>query len=75
MPPIGFVPVNASNPYLDFATLNKLDYGDVLNYVGILNGEDQTHWHKQALINLSHTQMEGIEDLKIRLEEYYFKKK
>jgi len=43
------VPVTASNPYQDFAKLNNLDYGDVLNYVGILDGEKATsYWYKKA---------------------------
>ncbi len=41
--------VTSSNPYLDFAKMHDLDYGDVLNYVGILDNEERTFWHYKSL--------------------------
>ena len=46
------IPVTASNPYQEFAKANNLDYGDVLNYVGILDNEKTTIWHEKAFKNL-----------------------
>lgn len=66
-------PVTASNPYLDFARANNLDYGDVLNYVGIIDGvKDWTYWHEQAT-KLDHSVKIGIATLKENLKKFYFK--
>lgn len=72
-----FIPdVTASNPYLDFAKANNLDYGDVLNYVGILDGDHKisSYWYSKAY-NLSYPIKFAIETLRIKLKEHYFKKK
>lgn len=47
-------PLTASNPYQDFANLNNLDYGDVLNYVDMLDGnKTDSYWHGLARTRLS----------------------
>lgn len=68
-------PVTASNPYLDFAQANNLNYGDVLNYVGILDGEEKhkSYWHITALLNLSPLAKSKILELKDNLKKHYFK--
>lgn len=66
------VSTDASNPYFDFARLNNLNYGDVLNYVGILDGEKRTVWHDKAM-RLGMCYRISIENLRLRLKDYYFK--
>lgn len=68
-------PVTASNPYLDFAQGNNLNYGDVLNYVGIMDGVklgDWSYWYDQAAQLPDHVKDE-INRLKDNLKKYYFK--
>lgn len=68
-------PVTASNPYLDFAQANNLDYGDVLNYVGIMDGvklSDWSYWYDQAAQLPHHVKVE-ISRLKDNLKKHYFK--
>jgi predicted component of type VI protein secretion system len=57
-------PVTASNPYLDFARANNLNYGDVLNYVGILDNQfdEKSYWHWKAL--------ELAEDIRFIIQEF-----
>lgn len=64
-------PVTASNPYLDFAHFNNLNYGDVLNYVGILDNEDKTYWHELAISNLNMYVKNAIELFTINLRRHY----
>lgn len=68
-------PVTASNPYFDFAKLNGLDYGDVLNYVGIMDGikeQDWSYWYDKATKLPHHVKME-LSSLKVDLRKHYFK--
>lgn len=70
-------PITASNPYLDFARDNNLNYGDVLNYVGILDGvkeQDWSYWYDKAT-NLPNYVRMSICDLKRDLQKHYFKDK
>jgi len=64
-------PVTASNPYQDLAKLNGLDYGDVLNYVGILDGEERTYWHTKALRNLTRIAQYEILNFRYALKRHY----
>lgn len=68
-----FIPsVTASNPYQDFAHNNGLDYGDVLNYVGILDNEKLTVWHEKAFKNLPIEYRREIKILKDNLRKHYY---
>lgn len=68
-----FIPsVTASNPYMDFAHNNGLDYGEVLNYVGILDGEQpRTVWHEIAFKNLAIEYRREIKILRDNLRKHY----
>lgn len=63
--------VTASNPYFDFARSNNLNYGDVLNYVGILDGEPiSSYWYEKAT-ELSYPVKYAIADFRVRLKKHY----
>jgi hypothetical protein len=68
---IHHVNVDASNPYQDFAKLNNLNYGDVLNYVGILDGEEKTYWHNMARMRLTYPFKFAIGMLREQLRKHY----
>ena len=64
-------PITASNPYQDLAKLNNLDYSDVLNYVGIIDGSHNEPWSLKAFKNLSSEAKKGIFNFTVQLRKHY----